>query len=71
MKANGWKAVPVSAIPVAVRITMLTRMGYLQNAWFIRLQGTVTSPIIIPGGAFLVPQQILVPGSLIKDMPKQ
>jgi hypothetical protein len=61
MKDNGWKLVPASAIPSGIRSYFLYKMGWLQRAYFLRLQGTITSPLIVPVGTFLVPEAIFLP----------
>lgn len=71
LKANGWKSIPASAIPAAVRTVLLFRLSALQSAWFIRLSGTVSSPIFVFGSMLNVPYKILVPdSSLIEDVPQ-
>ena len=61
MKDNGWKLIPASQIPTGIRTYFLNKMGWLSRAYFLRLQGTVTSPILVPFGTFLVPETILLP----------
>ena len=62
MQDNGWKAIAAGQIPAGVRSYFLYRMGWLSKAWFVRLNGVLSSPVIIPGGAFLVPESILLEG---------
>jgi hypothetical protein len=71
MKDNGWKLIPASQIPMGIRSYFLNKMGWLGRAYFLRLQGTVTSPIFVPMGTFLVPETILLPDGFEFDAAPQ
>jgi hypothetical protein len=71
MQDNGWKVITASQIPQGVRSYFMYRMSWLSKAWFMRLNGVISSPVFMPGGAFLVPQQILLPGYNLEEQPQQ
>jgi len=72
MKDAGWKLIPASAVPSGIRSYFLYRMGWLRNAFWVRLQGTVTSPLVLPVGTFFIPQSILLPGNVDwENQPQQ
>jgi hypothetical protein len=72
MRDNGWKMISASAIPTAIRTYFLYHMGWLQKAWFIRIQTATISPIITPIGIFLSPESILLPNGMDwENLPQQ
>jgi hypothetical protein len=64
LKGLGWTPITASQVPAAIRTYFLTRMGFLQSAWFVRLQGVEVTPIILPIGVLLNPESILLPGDV-------